>query len=410
MDKLLAALFSRVVRRGALRVTTARGKALTFGDGTGAPVAIRFTTAKAERALLIDPEMKLGEIFTGGGLEMEQGRVYDFLKIMLRDSGGVPSAFERVFNAARHAVRRLVNNSKVKARDNVHHHYDLEAGLYDLFLDKDRQYSCAYFETPGLTLDEAQLAKKRHIAAKLCVDPGMSVLDIGCGWGGMALYLSGAAQAGRVRGVTLSDEQIKIAQARAVEAGLADKVTFALEDYRDTKGTFDRIVSVGMFEHVGIAHYAEFFKRIRELMNEDGVMLLHTIGCSDGPNHPNPWLDRYIFPGGYLPALSEMLPLIERAGLIVTDIEVWRLHYARTLEIWRERFLARRGEAVKLYDERFCRMWEYYLSMAQTAFEHQDVAVFQLQIARRQSVVPLTRDYIETRKMALRTRELTQAP
>ena len=408
MDRLLAALFSRAVRRGALRVTSARGAVLTFGDGTGAPIAVRFTSAQAERALLIDPELKLGEIFTDGGLVMEQGRIYDFLALMLRDTGGVPGALERGFNAARHALRGLVNNSRTKSRDNVHSHYDLDSRLYDLFLDADRQYSCAYFETPELTLDEAQRAKLRHIAAKLCVDPGADVLDIGCGWGGMALYLARVAGAGSVRGVTLSDKQVGIARARAAAAGLSGKVEFALEDYRDTKGPFDRIVSVGMFEHVGLAHYGEFFKTAGALLKEDGVMLLHTIGCSDGPNHPNPWLDRYIFPGGYLPALSEMLPHIERAGLIVTDIEVWRLHYARTLEIWRTRFLARREEAKALYDERFCRMWEFYLAMAQTAFEYQDVAVFQLQIARRQSAVPLTRDYIETRKSALRAKELQQ--
>ena len=276
--------------------------------------------------------------------------------------------------------------------------------LYDLFLDSDRQYSCAYFEYPGQSLDDAQTAKKRHIAAKLLPKDGATTLDIGCGFGGLGLYLAGVAGA-RVTGVTLSEEQFAVATERARQTGLVDRVEFRLQDYRDVSETFDRIVSVGMFEHVGVNHYDEFFTKVRGLLKDDGVMLLHSIGRNSVPGVTNPWIRKYIFPGGYIPSLSEVLPAIERAGLYVTDIEILRLHYADTLRAWRERFMARRDEAAKLYDERFCRMWEFYLAGSETSFRVDGHMVFQIQLAKRQENVPLTRDYIPEREAELRRRE-----
>jgi cyclopropane-fatty-acyl-phospholipid synthase len=276
----------------------------------------------------------------------------------------------------------------------VAHHYDLNGRLYSLFLDRDRQYSCAYFPTGSETLEEAQAAKKRHIAAKLKLDrPDLSVLDIGCGWGGMALTLARDYGA-RVTGITLSAEQLAEARARAAAAGLADRVTFELMDYRAMQRRFDRIVSVGMFEHVGVGHYRTFFRKLRACLEPDGVALLHTIGRSDGPNSTNSWIARYIFPGGYSPALSEIMPHVERAGLVTTDIEILRLHYAETLRHWRRRFAANRDAIAALYDERFCRMFEFYLAGSELAFRHQGLVNFQIQLSREQTAVPLTRDYI----------------
>jgi cyclopropane-fatty-acyl-phospholipid synthase len=280
-----------------------------------------------------------------------------------------------------------------KAQANVAHHYDLSDTLYDLFLDADRQYSCAYFIRPDDTLERAQAQKKRHIAAKLLLRPGQKILDIGCGWGGLALYLAKIADA-EVTGVTLSKEQHQVARRRAAEAGLAGRVDFKLLDYRLESGRFDRIVSVGMFEHVGVGHYDEFFGALRQLLADDGVALLHTIGRADGPGETNTWIRKYIFPGGYSPALSEVLPAIERAGLYVTDVEVLRLHYAETLRHWRQRVLANRERIVALYDERFLRMWEFYLAGSEVTFRHAGHVVFQIQLAKRVDAVPLTRDYI----------------
>lgn len=407
MYRLLQAVLSQLVSRGALDVTMPDGRSFWCGDGAGEPVSIRFTDRRAVLAFLLDPEMKLGELFMEGRLVVQRGSIHGFLALILagaRDQA--PSWWEGALDRCRYLLRHLTTlNTRSRSRDNVAHHYDLDDRLYALFLDQDWQYSCAYFETPDQRLDAAQLAKKRHIAAKLVIEPQHRVLDIGCGWGGMCLYLTEIARAHETLGVTLSTEQLAVANRRAQAAGAQDRARFALQDYRDVTGVFDRIVSVGMFEHIGPRFFSVFFETCRRLLHEDGVMLLHTIGCSDGPNHPNPWLNRYIFPGGYLPALSEILPAAEKAGLIVTDVEVLRLHYAKTLQAWRERFMARRDEALALYDERFCRMWEFYLAMSQAAFEHQDVVVFQLQIVRRQDVVPLTRDYLPREEARLREAE-----
>ena len=333
--------------------------------------------------------------------------LYDLLCLLMENDRHAPEhAWLNGVDHIRFFLRRWKQrNDRARARQNVAHHYDLDAALYDLFLDADRQYSCAYFESPGQDLDAAQLAKKRHVTAKLLVEPGQSVLDIGCGWGGLGLYLADVAEAGRVLGITLSEEQIKIALDRAQKQGLGARVEFQLTDYRELDGRFDRIVSVGMFEHVGLPYYDTFFGHCRRLLADDGVMLLHTIGISGPPAHADPWIDRYIFPGGYVPALSEILPAIERAGLIVTDIEVLRLHYASTLRLWRERFMRRRDEAVALRDERFCRMWEFFLTFCEAAFRHETLVVFQIQLALRNDTVPLTRGYIVEREEELRMRE-----
>jgi cyclopropane-fatty-acyl-phospholipid synthase len=291
----------------------------------------------------------------------------------------------------------------------VARHYDLDGRLYSLFLDADKQYSCAYFDTPDMTLDDAQLAKKRHITAKLLVERGHNVLDIGSGWGGLGLYLAETTGA-NVTGVTLSTEQLQVSNARAREKNLTQSARFLLQDYRDIPGPFDRIVSVGMFEHVGVDHYDTFFRHCAELLDDDGVMLLHSIGRSEGPGVTNPWIAKYIFPGGYIPALSEVVPVIERAGLLVCDIEILRLHYAETLKAWRERFLARREEAVRLYDERFARMWEFYLASAEMSFRKQNMMNFQIQITKRQGIVPMTRDYISREESRLRAAEPGQRP
>ena len=406
MSALVSRIVSKLVRFGNLTVEFPDGRVGRFGDGTGAEVGVRIADSRSLWRLLRDPELQLGELYMDGRLEITRGDLYDMLALgsaNLWNNNGL--AWVKALEKLR---ARLIfwktRNDRPRARKNVETHYDLDHRLYDLFLDPDRQYSCAYFERPEQTLEEAQLAKKRHIAAKLLVDERHRVLDIGCGWGGMGLYL--AQQTGaRVVGVTLSQEQHGIATRRALEAGLSARADFRLTDYRDVEGSFERIVSVGMFEHVGKAHFDEYFAHVRRLLTDDGVMLLHAIGRSYGLPYTNPWVEKYIFPGGYIPALSEVLAAIEGQGLFVTDIELLRLHYAETLKAWRERFNARRDEARALYDERFCRMWDFYLAGSEAAFRVGGNMVFQIQIAKRQDVVPRTRDYVAAREEALRRRE-----
>jgi cyclopropane-fatty-acyl-phospholipid synthase len=331
-----------------------------------------------------------------GRLTIERGDIVSLLDLLMGNvarqgtSGGLH---------ALRCVRKMLRgfsqwNPASAARAHAAHHYDLSGRLYDQFLDASRQYSCAYFEDRNDTLEAAQTAKKRHITAKLNLDrPGLSVLDIGCGWGGLAMDLARECQAA-VLGVTLSTEQHRAAEETAHRAGLAERARFALKDYRMLEGRFDRIVSVGMFEHVGVRYYPEFFSKIRELLADDGVMLLHTIGRTDGPGTTNAWVQKYIFPGGYAPALSEIVSVIEQAGLMVTDVEVLRLHYAMTLAEWQRRFQARRADVAALYDERFCRMWEFYLAGAEMSFRHEGQVVYQIQITKRVDALPLTRDYM----------------
>lgn len=406
-ERLLQRSFTPLVREGLLEICLPWERMLAFGDGGQPQARIRFTDRRALWALMRDPDLNLGEMFMQQRLVVERGSIYDVLELVLRNARNLPvPASVRLLDAWRMRLRPLLqHNRRSKARANVAHHYDLDDRLYRLFLDGERQYSCAYFEHGDESLEQAQQAKMRHIAAKLLVEPGHRVLDIGCGWGGLSRYLAEVAGAGHVTGVTLSGEQLAGARQRAGPSPCADRLSYRLEDYRDTRGTFDRIVSVGMFEHVGTRFHDAFFRQCRELLSDDGVMLLHFIGNSDVPDFNNPWIERYIFPGGHIPSLSEFTPAIERSGLVVTDIEVLRLHYARTLRLWRERFMARRDEAAALYDERFCRMWEFYLSMSEAAFRYQDIAIFQVQLARRQEAVPLTRDYVAERSQALRGRE-----
>jgi len=406
MRTVFAPFLSSLIHSGNLQVETADRVVHVFGDRAGPPVGVRLTDKAAELELMFDPALALGELYTDGRLELTRGDLYDLLALGARNIAGTGAPlWVKMVEEARIALRRLHRrNDRGRAKQNIAHHYDLDLRLYDLFLDSDRQYSCAYFEHPGATLEEAQLAKKRHIAAKLLLEPGHSVLDIGCGFGGMALYLAQRAGA-RVTGVTLSEEQFGLASQRAEQAGLADRIDFRLQDYRDTPETYDRIVSVGMFEHVGVAHFDEYFAGVKRLLKDDGVMLLHAIGRSDRPNATNPWIEKYIFPGGYIASLSEVFASIERSGLYVTDTEILRLHYAETLKLWRERFNARRDEARALYDERFCRMWDFYLAGSETSFRVDGHMVFQIQLAKRQDVVPMTRDYIGKAEARLRQSE-----
>ncbi|MGO9358458.1 MAG: class I SAM-dependent methyltransferase [Xanthobacteraceae bacterium] len=409
MTSVLKFFLQRFIRRGSLTVILADGTRFTCGDGTGTPAAIRLVTAEAERRLVLDPELAFGEIYMDGSLTVEQGSIADVLAIALDQADMLPR-WGKLRWLLRYLLRHLQQfNPRGRSKRNVASHYDLDGRLYSLFLDADKQYSCAYFETPDASLDDAQLAKKRHVAAKLLAGRGHRILDIGSGWGGLGLYLAEMTGAD-VTGVTLSEEQHAVSNVRAAEKRLSGSARFLLQDYRDVPGQYDRIVSVGMFEHVGVAYYDRFFQRCAELLNDHGVMLLHAIGRSEGPGITNPWIAKYIFPGGYIPALSEVLPAIEKSGLLLTDVEILRLHYAETLKAWRERFLARREEAEQLYDARFVRMWEFYLASSEMSFRKQNMMVFQLQIAKRQDVVPMTRDYIPREEARLRGIEGVKGP
>ncbi len=386
----------RLVRRGTLTVRYPDGTVRRYGDGTAPEAGMAIHGARALRRLTLNPGLALGEGYMEGEVEPLGCSLYDllaFLTMNVAEGGAHPIEHAREW--LRKVTRHLAQiNPAGRARRNVAHHYDLSGRLYSLFLDRDRQYSCAYFQTGQESLEDAQAAKKRHIAAKLLLHrPGLEVLDIGSGWGGMAITLARDFGA-RVTGITLSTEQLAVSRQRAEEAGVADRVTFELMDYRDWTRPVDRIVSVGMFEHVGVAHYPRFFRIVRDALREDGVALIHAIGRMDGPGGTNPWIKRYIFPGAYCPALSEVLPGIERAGLWATDIEVLRLHYAQTIAHWRARFAGNRDAIASLYDERFCRMFEYYLVGVELIFRHWGHMVWQVQLSRRQEVVPLTRDYM----------------
>jgi cyclopropane-fatty-acyl-phospholipid synthase len=410
LDRWLRRIFARLIRKGTLRVSPAAGRQFEIGDGTGEPIEISFKSPFTILSILANPELKFGECYMDGSFRVERGSLADLLDLVLSQAQDKPPlAIGLLINAYHFVFRRIAQfNSRGRAKRNVAHHYDLDGRLYSLFLDSDQQYSCAYFEQPDASLDDAQLAKKRHLAAKLLIDrPGLSVLDIGSGWGGLGLYLAEVTGA-RVLGVTLSEEQFATATNRAAEKRLDQRVEFRLEDYRDVQGRFDRIVSVGMFEHVGVTHYDRFFRRVRDLLTDDGVALLHAIGRSGPPTSTATFISKYIFPGGYIPALSEVMPAIQRSGLVVTDVEILRLHYAETLTAWRARFLARREEVLELYDERFYRMWEFYLAASEMSFRHRGLMVFQIQLARRQDAVPLTRDYIGPAEERLRQAERGQ--
>jgi len=391
----LSHLLQQMVQVGTLDVTDADGRRHRFAGAPGPYSAIRLHDRSLHWRLAVTPRLALGEAYMDGRLTIEDGDLYGFIDLCaLNYAGFARHPLSRIGHGLGLLMRWIYQvNHLARARRNIAHHYDLSDELYALFLDNDRQYSCAYFATPDDSLDQAQENKKRHIAAKLLLQPGMKLLDIGCGWGGMALFL--AERCGvEVLGITLSTAQLEVARKRAEAKGLSDRVRFELMDYRQVAGRFDRIVSVGMFEHVGLPHYRAFFDKIHALLAPDGVALLHSIGCMWGPHAIDPWIAKYIFPGGYIPALSEVMPPVERSGLFATDVELLYPHYADTLKAWRTRFMANRAAALRLYDERFCRMWEHYLVCSEIAFRRLNHMVFQLQLARDPFVVPPTRDYI----------------
>lgn len=392
---LMAGFLERMIRVGKLEVIDAHGNYHVFSGTPGCEATVRLYDSALHRKLFFNPDLHVGEAYMNGTLIVEKGTLSDFLEILVTNLGAAQTY--PMYSACEWFSRVLRGwqqyNPVGRSRSNAAHHYDLPDQLYDQFLDHDRQYSCAYFLSPDDDLDTAQANKQRHLAAKLLLEPGVSVLDIGSGWGGLALYLARVG-GGQVTGLTLSDKQVKMANRRAAEAGLSDRVRFYLRDYREETGTYDRIVSVGMFEHVGINHYREFFSTVRNLLAEDGLCVLHSIGRMAGPSTTCAWLRRYIFPGGYSPSLSEVLPAIEGSGLWIADIEVLRLHYAETLRAWQHRFQENRARIAELFDERFCRKWEFYLALSEAAFRHGDHFVFQIQLSKRRDAAPLTRDYI----------------
>jgi cyclopropane-fatty-acyl-phospholipid synthase len=404
MYGLLDRALKKVMDRGTLRITGPDGRTREYGDGTGTPVNIHIRTPLAAAKVAADADLYLGECYMDGSLGVADGTtIYDALAILLENGQAhrLPKVAKAAY-AVRKALKRVDQYNPVgKAKSNVAHHYDLSGALYDLFLDRDRQYSCAYFETDDGSLEDAQLAKKRHLAAKLNIKPGMKVLDIGSGWGGLGLYIAEICGA-EVTGVTLSEEQFSLSNERARQRGVSEQVQFHLKDYRHLDQKFDRIVSVGMFEHVGVGHFKEFFTKVNGLLKNDGVAVLHSINRSDGPGATSAWIKKYIFPGGYIPALSEVLPHIEKAGLYVTDVEILRLHYAKTLREWGNRFAGHRDRAMELYDERFCRMWEFYLAASECAFRYGGMNNFQIQFVKDQNVLPLTRNYISEEEERLR--------
>jgi len=391
---MLQKLLNSSFKAGDLTVVYPDGKRLRYGDGTGPEVVVRIT-GRAIRRIGLSLSLGFGESYMDGDLSFERGDIFDLLDIggrnlALRAPPGRHPFTGVITWIARH-IQEL--NDRAGARRNVHHHYDLSYDLYRRFLDEDMQYSCAYFAQPEMSLEQAQAAKKAHIAAKLRLEPGMSVLDIGCGWGGLGLTL--AEDYGvKVHGVTLSTEQLAVAERRAKERGLADRVRFTLTDYRDLRGPFDRIVSVGMFEHVGAPNYLAYFEQVRDLLTPDVIAVIHSIGRTDPPAVTSPFIAKYIFPGGSIPALSEVTAAVEQSGLWTTDIEILRLHYAETLRCWRMRFLAERDAVREMYDERFCRMWEIYLGMSELSFRSGSHMVLQIQLAKQLGAVPIVRDYM----------------
>ena len=399
---MVAKMLNHLIRVGTLGVIDVAGRTHRFGTGSAPSLTVRLHDKALHWKLFFSPELHAGEAYMDGTLTVEDGSLYDFLELICMNLGAAGyHPYYRAVEWVRRVIRPVQQfNPAGRARRNVAHHYDLSDALYDLFLDTNRQYSCAYFADGDEDLETAQEKKMRHVAAKLLLKPGHRVLDIGAGWGGLALYLAREMRVD-VTGITLSSNQLRASRALAEEAGLAGRARFFLRDYREEPGTYDRIVSVGMFEHVGIGHYRRFFTKVRSLLADDGVALLHTIGRRYGPQVTSPWIRKYIFPGGYSPALSEVVRVIEKLDLCITDIEVLRLHYAETLRRWRMRFLANRDKAKALYDERFCRMWEVYLASAEVAFRYLGLVVLQIQLAKRQDAVPLTRDYVTELERAL---------
>ena len=412
--KLFDRVINRLVTRGQLTIIYHDGRKVTAGtpDPAFPSLALKFRDARVPFDIMRDPRLGMAEAYIDGRVAIEGGGIMELVSLIRAnnawESGRSISdkgRLKRGFRAVRQSLWRA--NHRSRSKRNVAHHYDLSGALYALFLDRDRQYSCAYWpdadNESGISLEQAQEDKKAHIAAKLLLEPGMKVLDIGCGWGGMALYLHRTCGVD-VTGITLSEEQLKVARQRAADAGVSEHVRFELIDYRDMTGPFDRIVSVGMFEHVGTAHYRAFFNKCRQLLAPDGVMLIHTIGRVDGPGITDAFTQKYIFPGGYIPALSEMIGGSEGTRLMVTDVEVLRLHYGLTIREWYQRAMAHRADIIALYDERFFRLWTFYLAGAATVFEHGSMVNYQVQYVRDRRTLPITRDYMSDAESRLRAR------
>ena len=410
---LIGKLVGKLLTRGSITLKRPGKQPETFGRGGGKHLTVRFIDRKVTFDILKNPRLGLGEAYMDERLIIEDGTILDLLELIVganrwEDKG----EGRKALNKGKNPLIKLLDkrNDLKRARHNVAHHYDLRDELYELFLDEDKQYSCAYFTDPANSLEQAQADKKAHIAAKLALEPGQRVLDIGCGWGGMALYLNKVAGVD-VLGVTLSERQLKIARQRAQEAGVSDRVKFELIDYRLLDEQFDRIVSVGMFEHVGAKHYGEFFAKCRELLKPGGVMLLHTIGkLGEISKGPDPFTDKWIFPGYHLPSLSQMLDASEQVRMIASDIENLRLHYALTLRHWLERAAKTRAQIEAMYDARFFRMWEFYLAGGIVMFENGAACNYQVQYVRDRTALPITRDYMAEAEARYRNIAAEPAP
>lgn len=395
--QVLRNAFSHSIKVGKLRVIDAHGGVHDFGSGSKKRISMRIHKTSSYWKILINPDLYLGEAYMNGEITIEDGNIADFLELILQNvptRGGFKTPVAGFINSLDPYIKYLEQiNTPLKSLENVSHHYDLSLDLYKLFLDREMQYSCAYFESGEETLEEAQVKKLDHISKKLFIRSNDHVLDIGCGWGGLARHIARKTGA-KVTGITLSKEQLAYAENRTRKEGLDDLVKFKLCDYRELKGEFDRVVSVGMFEHVGVDYYQTFFNVIANCLKDNGVALLHSIGRSTMPSVTNPWIKKYIFPGGYIPAVSEVFPQVEKSGLIVTDLEILRLHYAKTLQEWAKRFREHRDVAAKIYDERFCRMWEFYLAASEASFKYSGNMVFHMQLTKKQDTLPLTRNYL----------------
>ena len=393
--KILSYLIEPLITIGHLEIEFPGGEVRTFGDASHKKVKVTINDVKTLRSLVLNPDLALGEAYMDKSILIEDDNLYGLLSLFAKNITNQPDSRMSRFLAFKSKLMFWFQKSNLPTRSkkNVEHHYDLSPALYKFFLDEDQQYSCAFFQKEDDTLEQAQVNKKQHIAKKLLLEPGMTVLDIGCGWGGLSLTLAKDYDV-NVLGITLSEEQKLIAEERAIREGMQDKVKFKILDYRADFGTFDRIVSVGMFEHVGTSNYMDYFEAIRKKLNKNGIALIHTIGRVSPPGNNSPWLEKYIFPGGYTPAMSEMVASVERNYLYITDIEVWRLHYAKTLHHWHSRFTENEEKIRKIYDERFCRMWRYYLIACEISFRYYQQVVFQVQISKEQDAVPLTRTYL----------------
>ncbi len=391
---VINSLLQKIIKKGHLIWVKSNGTELEFGDKSGTFIKMKTTNAFSEIKMMMNPSLHFGESYMNGSLILEEGNIHDLLKLIFVNSGSNADHWAIKIDKVIRTIRNKIvsGNYIIKSKKNVAHHYDLSDKLYELFLDKDRQYSCAYFNSPNDTLEQAQMNKKELIAKKLLLEEGQNVLDIGSGWGGMASYLSKKSNV-KVKGVTLSEEQLAYSKQRKINESL-DQVEYHLQDYRNVNESYDRIVSVGMFEHVGTSHYQEFFNKIYELLNKKGVALIHTIGRIDQPTTNDAWIEKYIFPGGYIPALSEVMQRVEKSGLTTTDIQVLKFHYAETLKRWRYNFYDNIDKVKELYDEKFCRMWDFYLSSSQASFEESTLVIYQLQLSKDKKTVPDSRDYL----------------